>query len=244
MTELERYLFDLQGYLVVENALSSEQLASLNHILDTQVALHHQQTQPWSRFDRLLGWGEVFRELIDLPTLTPYLEALLGPKYRLDHDYVHLIRQPGPGPIGVFLHGGGTPFDPCQYYHVQQGKIYNGLTAVAFNLTDVAPKDGGFGCIPGSHKSHFPLPTDLQDLAQPHACIQEVTGKAGTAIIFTEALSHTTLHWRGNHERRTLFYKYSPHPSAWHRRYYDANALLDLTPSQRQILQVPGVAPD
>jgi hypothetical protein len=48
--------------------------------------------------------------------------------------------------------------------------MYNGLTAVAYNLTDVNPGEGGFGCIPGSHKS-----------------------KAGTAIIFTEALTHGTL---------------------------------------------------
>ncbi len=34
MTELERYLFDLQGFIVVENALNSEQVAGLQEILN------------------------------------------------------------------------------------------------------------------------------------------------------------------------------------------------------------------
>lgn len=243
MNELERYLFDLQGFLVVEAAIAPDHLAALNHLLDCQVAQSQEHSKPWSRFDRLLGWGKPFRDLIDNSRITPYLVALLGDRFRLDHDYVHIIRQPGTGPIGTFLHGGGTPFDPCQYYHFQHGQMYNGLTAVAYHLTDVAIGDGGFGCIPGSHKSNLPLPTTLEDLEHPHPCIQEVAGKAGTAIIFTEALTHTTLFWRAQHERRTLFYKYSPHPSAWLRSVYTPEDYPDLTDAQRRILKSPGVAP-
>ena len=34
--ELQQYLFDLQGYLVIENALSSKAVATLNQIIDEQ----------------------------------------------------------------------------------------------------------------------------------------------------------------------------------------------------------------
>ena len=34
--ELQQYLFDLQGYLVIENALSPKAVARLNHIIDEQ----------------------------------------------------------------------------------------------------------------------------------------------------------------------------------------------------------------
>ena len=40
-----------------------------------------------------------FRHLIDNPPVLPILEELLGAEFRLDHEYVDLIRS-GMGPIG------------------------------------------------------------------------------------------------------------------------------------------------
>jgi len=249
MNDEERYLFDLQGFLVLPNALSMDQVALLNAAIDDHVAQQADPEKPWFRQDNLLGWGLCFQDLIDPPAIAPYLQALLGEDYRLDHDYLHIIRKPGPGPIGSYLHGGATPYDPCQYYHVQDGRMYNGLTAIAYNLTDVYPGDGGFGCIPGSHKSRFPLPQGWEDLTQPPACVQEVIGRAGTAILFTEALTHGTLPWRGqsgsptngSSERRTLFYKYSPRSIAWSYQYYDLSLYPHLPEAQKQRLRPPGV---
>jgi hypothetical protein len=242
VTELEKYLFDLQGFLIVENALTSVELATLNEIIDEKIALVDEPEKLWFRFDSLLSWGAPFQSLIDNPRITSYLLELLGSKFRLDHDYIHIIRQ-GTGPIGSELHGGGTPYDPCQYYAYKNGRMYNGLTAVAYNLTDVNPGEGGFGCIPGSHKSNLPLPSEWKDLSEPPPCVQEIAGKAGTAIIFTEALTHGTLIWKGQQQRRTLFYKYSPFPSAWWRNYYNLNDYPELTQAQRDILRTPGLYP-
>lgn len=241
MNELERYLFDLQGFLIVESALTSTEIDALNQQISRQIATTDEQL-PCLRFDSLLSWGTAFRSLIDNPKVTPYLKELLGSNFRLDHDYLHIIRR-GKGPIGANLHGGGTPYDPCQYYTYKDGRMYNGLLAVAYNLTDVQKHEGGFGCVPGSHKSNLPFPNEWRDLEQPHACVQAVTGKAGTAIIFTEALAHGTLPWQGSRERRTLFYKYSPHPSAWSRDYYQLADFPELNEAQRSILKTPGVYP-
>ena len=38
MNDQERYLFDLKGYLVVPDALTQEQVASLNGVLDEHIA--------------------------------------------------------------------------------------------------------------------------------------------------------------------------------------------------------------
>jgi hypothetical protein len=62
-------------------------------------------------------------------------------------------------------------------------------------------------------------------------------------VIFTEAMVHGTLPWKGRDERRTVFFKYSPAPIAWSRQYYDPADYGELTERQRHILQVPGVAP-
>ena len=73
---------------------------------------------------------------IDNPKVYDYLEELLGTNFRLDHDYADIIRS-DKGPIGTTLHGGGTPFNPSMYYHFDDGRMYNGLTVVAYNLQEL-----------------------------------------------------------------------------------------------------------
>ncbi len=245
MNEHERYLFDLQGFLVVPNALSHETVQALNAALDEHIAAETGPEMRTHRFGRLLSWGREFRDLLDNPRITPYLEEMLGAKFRLDHDYADIIRPADSeraqvlGPIGATLHGGSTPFDPSQYYNFRDGKMHNGLMVVAYNLKDVNPGDGGFACVPGSHKSNLPLPAAMRDLQDAHSCVQKVGGAAGTAIIFTEALTHGTLPWTGRDERRTVFFKYSPHPLSWSAHYYNADDHEDLTERQRAVLEPP-----
>jgi hypothetical protein len=153
MNEEEKYLFDLQGYLAVPDALNSQQLQALNTILDERTA-DEMGDKSTHRFGRLLHWGQPYIDLLDNAPIVSYLEAMLGQHFRLDHIYCDVIRG-GLGPIGAHLHGGGTPFDPVQYYHYRDGKMYNGLMVVAYNLHDVNPGDGGFACVPGSHKANY-----------------------------------------------------------------------------------------
>ena len=238
MTPQERYLFDLQGYITVPDALDAGQLAELNRLLDEQIDQEMDPGETTHRFSfTLLDWGPAYRELIDNPRILPYLEQLVNPKFRLDHDYADIIRRDD-GPIGTTLHGGAIPFDPLYSYTCVNQEIRCGLTVVAYNLKDVNPGDGGFGCVPGSHKSNFRFPDEWRNLKTDQPFVRAVTGKAGTAIIFTEALTHGTMPWHGD-ERRTLFYKYSPNSVSWYAHYYDADWYGDLTDRQRQILEAP-----
>ena len=98
------------------------------------------------------------------------------------------------------------------------------LLTVVFELAPVQPGQGGFGCLPGSHRDDAPrLPTH-DDWRKPgHWATAEQRGPLwpadvpvhrieagpGDAIIFTEKLVHGTLPWAGGGERRTLF-------CAWH----------------------------
>ena len=241
MNPQERYLFDLQGFLQVPAALTPDEVAALNTLLDEQIARAVSPEMRTQRFGGLLSWGEHGRALVENPGIAPYLTELLGPDYRLDHDYADVIRA-GLGPIGATLHGGATPFDPSQYYLFRDGRMYNGLTVVAFNLRDVSPGDGGFGCVPGSHKSNYRYPDEWRDLQNPPPIAQAVPGPAGSAILFTEALTHGTMPWRGQGERRTLFLKYCPRPLAWSRRGYAADEP-ELTDAQRRLLASPGMHP-
>jgi ectoine hydroxylase-related dioxygenase (phytanoyl-CoA dioxygenase family) len=228
VTEEQRYLFDLRGYVVIPNALTPEQLQRAKEAVDTRLSISPEWLEgstscrmgyPTTHFSEhdANGAGGVFRDLIDNPTVLPMVREAIGQeKVRLDHDYLDLIQPPaspetaGGGPIGTRLHGGNVPYDPGQFYLNRQGRMYNGLVVVAYNLADVNEGDGGFGCVPGSHKVNFNLPERWRDsgVAMNEGVAVSVPAPAGSAIIFTEALTHGTLPWRGGHQRRTLFYKY------------------------------------
>ena len=238
MTEQERYLFDVQGYLVVENALDPGQIAALNEILDQKLDAEVEADKNTHRFGGLLRWGKPYRDLLDNARILPHLSALLGDPFRLDHEYCDVIRS-GKGPIGTSLHGGGASGDLTAWYRFQNGNLRNGLTVVAYNLKDVHPGDGGFGCVPGSHKANLPFPAEWREMETTHPAVTRVTGPAGTAILFTEALTHGTLPWRGQAERRTIFYKYSPYPLAYATPRYKPDEFADLTDRQRDLLEPP-----
>lgn len=238
MNAEDRYLFDLQGYLTIPDALSPAQLTRLNELIDEGIANETPADMRTHRFGDLLDRDPAFLELIDNPAVVAVLEQIIGRDFRLDHTYADVIRA-GDGPIGTVLHGGMVPFRPSEYYMVTNGEIHSGLVAVAFNLKDVGPGDGGFACVPGSHKSAFAFPEQWKHLSELHPCVRRVTGPAGTAIVFTEAMVHGTLPWRGQDERRTAFYKYSPAAVSWAANYYDPTDYKGLTPRQRAILESP-----
>ncbi|WP_308639677.1 phytanoyl-CoA dioxygenase family protein [Paenibacillus silvisoli] len=226
MNTKERYLFDLQGYLVIENVLSPEVLERMNRAVDERAG------QPG---DSILQWGEDFRTLIDDTKLNPYLDEILGPSYRLDHEYA-IIHRKGAPKLG--LHGGGIPYDPGQYYTVRGGRVYSGLTVVSYALTDIGPDDGGFCCIPGSHKSNFPTPKEFLDYSDIGPTVH-VPQKAGDVLIFSEALTHGTFPWQAAHERRSMLYKFAPAMISW-AEYSREQSLLDqLTDEQKERMLPP-----
>ncbi len=238
MTDYERYLFDLQGYIVVPDALSPEHVGELNSLMDERIADDCEADMRTHRWVGMLDWGEPYRRLIDLDRVLPHLRTLVGEQFRLDHEYADITRA-GKGPIGTSLHAGPVPFNPCFYYKCDGETFANGLIAVAYNLKDVNEGDGGFGCLPGSHKSNIVMPESMRALDDAHGRVDRVIGPAGSAVIFTEALIHGTLPWDGADERRTLFYKYSPHALSWAAGYYDPTAHRDLTDRQRAALEAP-----
>ena len=67
-----------------------------------------------------------------------------------------------------------------------------------YQLSDIGPTDGGTLVVPGSHKSFFNLPEDIRAITPAMERFKGETGgpllktvpcRAGSALIFTEALS-------------------------------------------------------
>lgn len=247
MTEDEKFLFDLQGYLVLPGVIDVDTLAGMNAWIDAK-AETDPAFRPQKRNAQALNpitWAPEFLALLDHPRVLPYLIAVMGERLRLDHDYA-IFLEPGHG--GMRLHGPNSiPFDPIHYYRCDNGEIRCGLTVASFALTDVPPGAGGLAVISGSHKLNFPVPMDIMLYDRFSPVVQQVPMKAGDCVIFTEALIHGTLPWKGPGIRRTLFYKYAPCQLAWENRTYAppeaigaAPPLLSrLTERQRLLLQPP-----
>jgi Phytanoyl-CoA dioxygenase (PhyH) len=221
MHDEEKYEFDLNGYLIIKQAIPADAVERMNSYIDTQAVTDTRfHGQPGNdKLTDLFTWSPDFLGLLDNPALLPRLKTILGSHMRFDHDYAILLQ---PGGSGLFLHGGGTPYDASQYYHVIKDRIFCGLVVAAYALTDVPEGAGGYACIPGSHKSCFKCPEDIALLQRPSTLVKQVPVKAGDCILFTEALQHGTMPWIGPGPRRTLFMKYSPAHLRWGMHNYEA----------------------
>jgi hypothetical protein len=234
MTPYERYAFDLRGFVVRRRALDRREVAELTAAVDALGLPPPASDLRSQRFDGFLPRHRAFAELVDHPSVIDVVLELCGPFVRLDHAYgLHMA----PETSGLGLHGGGTPFDPAQFYVVHGGSIACGLVAVQFALCDM-PAGHGFMCVPGSHRAAFRLPAGL---GPDDPLVEDVALEAGDALVFTEALTHGTRPWPGPGRRLALFYKYSPGSSAWAEEYPEVWPGAELPERRRRMLLRPSV---
>ena len=224
MTERQKYLFDLQGYVVVEDVLTPAEC-------DTAIEKIRRRMTPMEKSlngkdahgtwfqvkptDVLLDAGEPFIKLIDHPKIIDLLTQIIGPQLRCE-SCLSFVRSKSCPPLEI--HGGHRGGSANFRYSVNNGRIYTGLSVVAVALQDMTEQDGGFACIPGSHKSDFTVPAD--DRAELHAIrgplVRYVAAPKGSAIIFTETLAHGAGTWQRDEPRFGLFYKYNDRAAVYH----------------------------
>ena len=234
MTEEEKFIVDLEGYLIIKNVLTTDEVRELNRLIDESDRIGPPST-----------WGQPFQNLIDHSNIMPYLLEMIGPYVRIDHDYA--IFMSGEEKRGG-LHGGedgGRPggHEGDHWYKYRDGVIRNGLCVMTFNLAPARPGDGGFACIPSSHKSNFTtsIPQEVRSFERRTHYVLQPSIDAGDVLFFTEALVHGTMPWSADHERRSLLYKYSPGHSAWSGHYYDLNRYDKLTDRQKLMMMPPSI---
>ena len=125
MTEAQRYLFDLNGYLVVRGVLSPEEVAKANAAIDKRADQMVQRSEGALRNAKegtkmygqgpgrkdlggVLEWGpedsRVFQSILAHPKLVPLFHGILGKGYRMDH--LPFVLAQDYGAEGFSLHGG------------------------------------------------------------------------------------------------------------------------------------------
>ncbi|MBJ38981.1 MAG: hypothetical protein CMD83_11040 [Gammaproteobacteria bacterium] len=251
-SETLQYLFDLNGYVVIENVLGSDEIAALEAGIDAQ-----ELEPPNPKFPRFgsaagavratgsgfLQYGQPFVDLMDHEAVLPILRFRLGDFFRLERLYGIYQRQGMDKGVLHADYGASSPNSTAkrgEYYPFLDNRMTGGFCVAAWNLRDTGPGIGGFACIPGSHKSQFRIPEGIHGDHQDGQWTQVLEAPAGSVTLFTEAMTHGTSRWEASYERRTLLFKYCVSNMSWGATRVVAPDGLTLTPRQRQLLAEPG----
>lgn len=172
-------------------------------------------------------YGGIFELLIDVPTTVPLVEEMIGGPTRLDPMHF-MSRTSGRGSV---LHHGYAELLAYSEYSLNRDQFECVSVKIGYALTDVGPENGPFAVIPGSHKSNFSVPGNLQ------------LPEAGDAVLFSEDLTHGALVNHSDRVRRTIFISYAP---AFHSSSNDQTATapgFDERATPRQLELVSGPVP-
>jgi hypothetical protein len=264
-SHIDDYLFDLRGYLLLEGALTPEEVNALNANLDAIPPIEagewhgrvHRQTHApkiGTNYQQIYENGAPWEALIDHPSWIEMVKRYVGGEGTFDWNHGPLFIDEnfanlrGPGQA-ISLHSGG--YDGvirCQYRYLN-GRFHCGQVNILLALTDIGPGDGATMVIPGSHKSNFPHPQS-ETIAHGEDSVDNMVGaievymKAGDALLFVDAIAHGSAERTNDGERRIAVYRYGPSWGNFRFGYEPSEELLErLTPERRQIVQPQQLIP-
>eukprot|EP00587_Corethron_hystrix_P008648 CAMPEP_0113306048 /NCGR_PEP_ID=MMETSP0010_2-20120614/5451_1 /TAXON_ID=216773 ORGANISM="Corethron hystrix, Strain 308" /NCGR_SAMPLE_ID=MMETSP0010_2 /ASSEMBLY_ACC=CAM_ASM_000155 /LENGTH=319 /DNA_ID=CAMNT_0000160629 /DNA_START=469 /DNA_END=1428 /DNA_ORIENTATION=- /assembly_acc=CAM_ASM_000155 len=243
MSDDEKYLFDLNGYIVLRGVFSPEEVADANAVIDRHLeeansrldpALRNTKNDSPMRGDNakarmdlggILEWGEdskIFKKILAHDRLMPYLTTMLGKGFRMDH--MPFIIAQDKGAEGFHLHGGtidceSGAYNPFLAYNFINGHMQCSLVGCSLLLTDHNPGDGGFCVVKGSHKSNYKAPIDMVHGKAHTEYVEQLNTKAGDVILFSEGTVHGALPWMGEKQRRLALFRFAPAFMAYGRSY-------------------------
>ena len=186
-SDLDEYLFDLQGFTIVRGALSKAEVDAANASIDTiprslpRLGWHgwvqredHADNRGIS-YQQVSELGGTFERMLDHPNYINYVLRFVGGHDCFDYHHgpvfvdEHFFTIRGPGEA-IPLHSGGHDICKRMAFRYHNGRFQCGQINVLVAFTDIGPGDGATMVIPGSHKSNivhpdFLKPNRMQDWA-------------------------------------------------------------------------------
>lgn len=260
-TDMEIYLFDLRGYVVLKNALSQDEVAALNASIDNILPIEHGEwhgnvhahgfgTGDGLNLQQIYEAGGPWERLIDHPSWIEKVKHFVGGEGSFDwlHGPLFIdenfanVREPGEA---IPIHSGGHENVKRTQYLFRNGAFMCGMVNILMALSPMGPGDGTTMVIPGSHKSNFPHPNFAAhsfevDNASGDGMegAVEVFMEPGDALLFVDAICHGSARRTNPGQRRNAVYRYGPSWANFRHGYQPSEELLDrLTEEQRGIVQ-------
>jgi hypothetical protein len=220
VSDEHRFLFDLQGYLLLRGALSDIDREQLLAEVERLERLDHDDSRwrkPWpdgrigqptkevrpgfTRLNGLFRMSTLFDRMIDYPTVFPFLQNFVNDPQIVNSWAISKTAGDGSGAGG--WHRGVEP----DQYSARSGRPRSRMLNVVYFLSDNTPTNGCMAVIPGGHKSNFDLPWGKYNGLDLPGSVP-VTGKAGDVLLFTESLLHCGLGSAGGAKRTNLYFNY------------------------------------
>lgn len=200
MTPAQRHEIDELGYTVLPGFMEPDFLAELRARVDelfaaegAQAGSEFKQEPHARRLANLADKGRIFRELVSRPDLLEFVEAVLGPEYKLSSLNARSTNPYAPDP---------------QPLHTDMGLLPDARGACVCNsvwlLDGFTPDNGPTRLVPGSHRWNR-LPKDA--MANPmdkHPDEICVVAPAGTVVVYNAHVWHGGTANRTARPRRAL----------------------------------------
>jgi ectoine hydroxylase len=235
LTELDRFIFDSWGYLLIEDVLSEAEVAEC---VEASKRLHA-GADKWGQVGRGYESEPAFERLIDHPAVLPKVRGLYGDRFILQSGWNTL--QPAGGTVGGWHQDGSGAYDFKNLgYPIPLIQL-----RASYLLTDQSvPRSGNMELIPGSHRSKNPLPDEIRKNRDDVPIGHVICAPAGSVLIFHNAVWHRTYAHDGDYDRYTMHYVYSP---PWVRnsdRFANSPEFLEKTTELRRSLMGEFSRPD
>lgn len=203
--ERVRFL-ELEGYLVIPDLLSAEQLAAVRTEMERLPTVGADYSERQRGFANV-QWTDSPHtiELIALPAMVEFLESLFGDEL-ICTSCVYAVSKPGHP--GIAIHTDAQPYG-SKIFGMQSSSPC--LVRVLYYLDDLTPERSPFKVIP---RSHLSLHADGNPYRRylSHEDEVMVTCRAGSAAIINQKVFHANYPNYSNEDRRLLAIAYRP---AW-----------------------------
>ncbi|MGH3407545.1 MAG: phytanoyl-CoA dioxygenase family protein [Streptosporangiaceae bacterium] len=230
-----RDLLDRDGYAALPDVLSGAQveaaraqLAGLLAAEGERAGLEVHQEKGTDRLADLVNKGAVFEPCFTDARVLACVAEVLG-EFRLS-SLNFRAALPGHGRQALHADWGG-PVPPGGY------QVCNSI----WLLDDFTTVNGATRVVPGSHRSGTVPRLALPDPAAPHPDEVQITGRAGTVVIFNSHLWHGGASNRSDRPRRALHCLFTRRDRAQQtdqQAYLRPETLARLSPAARFILDV------
>ena len=198
MSEYEKFVFDLKGYIVIPSVLTPAQTAAARE--HVEIYSTAPESLPPHLCAPMAGPAEF---LIDHPRLLGILTSVIDPNpASLRMESIFVSRRSAGWGRGDNGDGGelwrphaGANILPSFNYRTANGQIYAGMTRCVWELDEVVHGKGGTCVMPGSHKAGLGTWPEQGDAAFSNGLWETYGCPPGSLVVFSEAVRHTGAEW-------------------------------------------------